>query len=860
MEKDLIKYSKKNNEEILKEFKTNKNGYSNKRARDLLDSYGMNITNKEEKNVKLKLFIKAFANYFNALLFSIIIISIFTDVIYSDVNDFTNIIVLSAIILISSLTQFIEELKSHTSLKELKEIVKNTTRVVRDNKEYEVPLETIVPGDIIKLSAGDIIPADLKILESTDLFISDSAFTGESLPVEKRKTSKETNNIFELENILLLGSDVISGSATAIVIKTGFDTHLSKIEDSLEKTNNETSFDIGIKSISLLLIKITLFMVPLVFSINYFKVGDLKTAFIFSLTVAVGTTPELLPMIINSNLAKGLINMSKKKVIVKNLSSIQNLGAIDILCTDKTGTITEDKIVLDEYLDIYGNEDLEVLKYAYLNSYYQTGLKNLLDLAIINRANKHDLNNELNIYKKVDEIPFDFERRRMSVVLKENNKRILVTKGAAEELLSISKYVMHNNKRIKITDKIKKDIYKVSSDLNKKGLRVITVALKDKDIKDEFTFSEKDEKDMTIIGFVSFLDPPKESAKDAINLLKQHNVITKVITGDNELVAKSVSNKVGLNTTYSLTGEEIINMSDDELRKRVDETTLFSKVAPLEKARILRALKDNGHVVGYLGDGINDAPALKEADVGISVDTGVEIAKETADIVLLEKSLLVLEEGIIEGREVFANIMKYLNMSISSNVGNMISFIAASIFIPFLPILPTQILIQNLLYDFSQLGISFDNVDEEDLLKPKKWNVDNILKFTIWFGPLSSIFDFIIFYVLWTVIGANSIGTQALFQSGWFIMGVVSQTIIIYIIRTRKVPFYKSKPSNLLLFLSILISIIGVILPYLSIGKLIGLVPLPYIYIFIFIIVMTLYMLLTEIVKIYYLRKYKELY
>lgn len=641
-EKDIINLSKTSSNEILLKHNTTINGYSNELANSLLDKFGLNIIKNKKEKTKLKLLFEAFNNYFNALLLVVGIVSFFTDVIFSDNPSYLTPIVLLIIILLSGIIQFIQELRSQISLNKLKDMVINTTAVIRSGIEQEIDIKNIVVGDIIKLSAGDIIPADLRILESKDLFLSESTFTGESNPVEKFDKGNNSNNILELNNICYLGTDVISGTGIGIVIATGSDTYLSKITESIEENIVETSFDKGVKAVSKLLIKMTLVMVSLVFIINLIGKGNPLLAFIFALTVAVGTTPELLPMIINSNLSKGMINLSKKKVIVKNLNSIQNLGAIDVLCTDKTGTITEDKIILDEYLDVYGNKDQSILKYAYLNSYYQTGLKN------------------------------------------------------------------------------------------------------------------------------------------------------------------------------------------------------------------------NGHVVGYMGDGINDAPALKEADVGISVDTGVEIAKETANIVLLEKNLLVLEEGIVEGRKVFTNIMKYLNMSISSNVGNMISFIIASIFIPFLPILPVQILIQNLLYDISQIGISFDNVDQSYTKKPKKWDISNIFRFTVWFGPVSSIFDFLIFYILWYVIGVNTIGTQAIFQSGWFVMGIVSQTIIIFVIRTKQIPFFKSKPSLLLLSLSILISIIGIMLPYLRVGTYFGLVQLPMVYICLFVLVMILYMLFSEFIKYVYIKFYDE--
>lgn len=860
-ENDIIKLSNKSVEETLLFYETTMSGYSQEKVSELLDIYGENVISTKKEKFKLKIFFDSFLNLFNGLLLFVVIVSFFTDVAFTNDKNWATIIILLSIILSSGLIQFVQELRSHISLRDLKNIVKNTTAVIREGKVIEIDLKEVIVGDIIKLSAGDIIPADLRIIQSKDLFISQSTFTGESEPLEKKAISFESNNILDLENICFLGTDVISGTGIGIVFATGDNTYLSKMTIHIEDEVIETSFDKGIKKVSSLLIKATLVLTPIVFLINYFFKGSPLTAFLFAITVAVGTTPELLPMVINSNLAKGLINMSKRKVIVKNLHSIQNLGAIDTLCTDKTGTITEDKIILDEYLNIFGKEDMTVLKYSYLNSSFQTGLKSLLDIAIINRAKENDLEKHLEEYKKVDEIPFDFERRRMSVVLEtESKEKLLITKGATEELLSISKYVLINGKKIKINESLENDIKEVSINLNKRGLRVITVAIKEKDIGGVDSFSIKDEDDLIIVGFVSFLDPPKESAKEAITLLKQHGVNTKVITGDNEYVAKNVCEQVGIETTYSLTGDDIKNMSDEELEKEVEKTTLFSKISPIEKSRIIKALQNNDHVVGYMGDGINDALALKISDVGISVDTGVEIAKETANIVLLEKNLLVLEEGIVEGRKVFANIMKYLNMSISSNIGNMLSFIVASIFIPFLPILPIQILFQNLLYDISQLGVSLDRVDQEYIKEPKRWNVNGMLRFALWFAPVSSIFDFLIFTILWVYIGANTIANQAIFQSGWFMMGVVSQTIIIFVIRTKKVPFLKSKSSKVLIFLSFLISMLGLLLPYLNVGKLIGLVPLPIVYISALFLVMIMYITFTEFIKILYIKKYGEWY
>ncbi len=857
---NLINYSKMKEKEILNHFNSNLNGLSYKNVNKIFSKIGPNKINDQDYFSSLALLKKVLLNPFNILLIIIIIISFFTDIIFSQSNDYATIIILTFIIVISSLMHFVQEFRSQKSLTNLKRLIINTTAVIRESRVKEIPLEEVVIGDIIKLSAGDIIPADMRILSCRDLFVSQSSFTGESEPVEKFPHNiNKDNNVFDVSNICFLGTNVISGSAKAIVIATGSNTYLGKMSKTIVKNDQKTAFDIGISKVSWLLIKITLIMTPLVFFINIFTKGHPLTAFIFALTVAVGTTPELLPMIVTSNLAKGSISMSKNKVIVKNLNSIQNLGAIDVLCTDKTGTITEDNIVLDEYLDVYGNENKGVLKYAYLNSHFQTGLKNLLDKAIISRAVKNKLTLVLSNYKKIDEIPFDFNRRRMSIILEKNNKeKVLITKGATEEILAISSYLEHDGKIIKIKGNLREKIAKVATRLNKKGLRVIAVAKKDIFLRDASLFAKEDENKMVLLGFVSFLDPPKASAKEAIRLLNEYGIKIKVITGDNELVAKNVCSQVGIKTINSLTGNDIELMTKKELLKKINKVTLFSKIAPLQKAYIIRLLKEKGHIVGYMGDGVNDAPALIEADVGISVDSGVEIAKETANIILLEKSLLVLEKGIIEGRKIFANIMKYLNMAISSNVGNMISVIVASILLPFLPLLPIHILIQNLLYDFSQTGIPFDKVDHNYLKKPRKWIATNITRFTFWFAPLSSIFDLIIFAILWYLIGANTISNQSLFQSGWFMMGIISQTLIIHIIRTEKLPFFKSLASPIIIFTTIIISVIGFILPSAKFGSVIGLVTLPKIYLFWLLIVIIAYMLAAELIKSIYIKKYKD--
>lgn len=858
--KKIFEYSKMEKNEILESFTTNELGYTNEYAYRLLQENGYNKVETEDEEKIYDIIIKSFFDPFSIILMCIILISIFTDVLLVQEKSYAKIIVLSLIILVSGTIHFIQDFKTKKSLKKLKEMVTSTISVMRDGVIKEISLTDIVVGDIIKLSAGDMIPADLRILSSKDLFISQSSLTGESEPIEKFElNTKVTTDMFELENICFMGTSIVSGAATVIVIATGKNTYLGQMSKSMVTKKGDTAFDKGIKKITWLLIKITMVMVPIVFVINIVTKGNVLDSFIYAVAVAVGITPELLLVIVTSNLAKGSIEMAKKKTIVKDLNSIQNLGAMDILCTDKTGTLTQDHIVLEEYLDVHGKEDMRILRHAFLNSYFQTGLKNLIDIAIIEKAKSNNLNDILDNYKKVDEIPFDFVRRRMSVVIEDkNNKKQLITKGSVEEILSICKYAEIDGSVEEINNELHDEIMKIANKLNTNGLRVVAIAQKNEFYHDIKTFGVQDEYDMILIGYVAFLDPPKESSKQSIEVLNNYGVAVKVITGDNELVAKKVCYQVGIDTTNSLTGKQIENMSEKEFLEAVEKTTLFSKISPIQKANIVKALQKNGHIVGYMGDGINDAPALVQADVSISVDSGVEIAKESADIILLEKSLMVLGQGLIEGRKVFANIMKYLKMGTSSNVGNMLSVLFASVFIPFLPMLPIHILLQNLLYDISQIGIPFDNVDREYLKVPRKWEIKEISNFIWWFAPISTFFDLVTFAVLWYIIGANTIASQALFQSGWFLLGLLSQTIIVHIIRTGKIPFVQSKPSGILLFTTAAITIIGLIIPYTAFGSYVGLVPLPGLYLACLTVIMISYILITECVKRIYIKVNKD--
>ncbi|MER3632463.1 MAG: magnesium-translocating P-type ATPase, partial [Blastocatellia bacterium] len=737
------------------------------------------------------------------------------------------------------------------------------------NNRREIDLQELVPGDVVHLAAGDMIPADVRLLTSKELFVSQAALTGESLPVEKfsetslnghaaaelmRNIRKMT--VTEMPNVGLMGTNVISGTATAVVVATGANTQFGSLAQGILGKRVPTSFDIGVNSVAWLLIRFVFVMAPLVFLINGLTKGDWTEAFFFAIAVAVGLTPEMLPMIVTANLARGAVKMSKQKVIIKNLNAIQNLGAMDVLCTDKTGTLTLDKVILEKHLDLNGNESLEVLSYGYLNSYYQTGLKNLLDIAVLNHV---ELSQELNLdetYCQIDEIPFDFARRRMSVVVEKGGAdRILICKGAVEEVLGICSEAKLDGETMPLSEPVREKVKQLTRSLNEEGFRVISVAIKSVRNED-YPYSVKDETAMTLVGFLAFLDPPKESAAKAIKALNAHGVEVKVLTGDNEIVTGKICREVGLNVKAVVLGRDLENKTDAELEEIAEQTTVFAKLSPTQKARVIQALKRRGHTVGFLGDGINDAPAFRESDVGVSVDTAVDIAKESANVILLEKSLLVLEAGVIEGRRTFGNIIKYIKMGASSNFGNMFSVLGASAFLPFLPMLPLQLLVQNLLYDVSQTAIPFDSVDAEYLEKPRKWEVGGIGRFMLFIGPISSIFDYTTFALMWFVFHANSDANQSLFQSGWFIEGLLSQTLIVHMIRTEKIPFVQSVASPPLLILTTTIMLIGMYIPFSPLARYLGLEPLPIVYFAWLFATLFCYCVLTQAIKMIYIRKF----
>ena len=843
---------------LFEKYKTSYEGISVVEVDDRIEEYGKNIVEIKNNNTIFHKLKEAFINPFNIVLTIVAIITFITDIVIASKKDYSTFILILSTILISAIISLKEQTKSDNAAKKLKKMITNKMEVIRDDVQTTVDIENIVPGDIVKLSSGDMIPGDVRFLETKDLFIDQASLTGESNPVEKFSTFKEYENITDISNIGFMGTNIVSGSSLALVIATGNNTYFGSMAKSMYSVNEKNSFEKGIDDITKILIKLMIILVPAVLIINIFTIKDFLSSLIFAITIAVGLTPEMLPVITTSTLAKGAVEMSKKKTIVKRLSAIQTFGQMNILCTDKTGTLTEDEVVLEKYMNVSGNEDLRILKHAFLNSYFQTGLKNLIDVAIISRAEKEKLNILKEKYKREDEIPFDFTRRRMSVVLKDDNgKRQLITKGAVDEIMSICSYIDIDGKAIELTDEYRKSAYKVYEENNSAGLRVLAIAQKN-EIHDIETFGIQDESNMVLIGFVGFLDPPKESAKQAIETLKKYGIDTVVLTGDSEGVAFNVCKKVGITIQNSLTGKQVEELTDEELKEKVKTCHLYSKLSPLQKQRIVRIYQENGNTVGYMGDGINDSPPLKQADVGISVDTAVDIAKETADIILLEKDLNVLEQGVINGRKTFTNLLKYIKMATSGNFGNMISVIIASMFLPFLPMLPIHILIQNLLNDFAQIGMPFDNVDNDYLKKPKTWDTKGIKKFMFAFGIISTILDVLCFIVLLYVFKYNTQEKAVLFQSGWFVFGILSQTLIIHMIRTSKIPFIESKSSKQLLISTFAIVGITIFIAFTNIAYIFDMSKLPYSYLIWIFILMCVYVFFIQVYKKKYIHDNKE--
>lgn len=844
---------------------TTRLGLTRAEVEDRQLTYGKNEVVHEQKKNPFIVFIKTFINPFIGVLTGLAVISLVIDVLMAEPGEqeWTGVVIIAVMVVCSAILRFWQEWKANEATDSLMKMVKNTCLVKRAGSgEEELDITELVPGDIVFLAAGDMIPADLRIIESKDLFISQASLTGESEPIEKFPEVKEKQyrkgSIVELDNICYMGSTVISGAAKGIVFETGNRTFLGTIARNLTGHRATTAFDRGISKVSLLLIRFMLVMVPFVFFINGFTKGDWFEAFIFAISIAVGLTPEMLPMIVTANLSKGALSMSKKKTIVKNLNAIQNFGAMNILCTDKTGTLTCDKIVLEKYINADGSNDesKRILRHAYFNSYFQTGLKNLMDKAILSHVKELKLEHLKDAYTKVDEIPFDFIRRRMSVVIEDKQgKRQIITKGAVEEMLSICSHTEFNGEVQSLTDELKVKAQKISEEMNRKGMRVLAVAQKSY-IEKVGNFSVSDEKEMVLIGFLAFLDPPKPSAAEAIKQLHEYGVEVKILSGDNDIVVKAIGRQVGIDTSYSLTGPDIENMDETTLKERVKTTTCFSKLTPLQKTQIISILQEQENTVGFLGDGINDAAALRQSDIGISVDSAVDIAKESADIILLEKDLMVLEDGVLEGRKTFGNINKYIKMTASSNFGNMFSVMFASAFLPFLPMMPIHLLIQNLLYDISQTTIPFDRMDPEFLRKPRRWDASDLKRFMIYIGPISSIFDIVTYLVMWHVLGCNSPEHQSLFQSGWFIEGLLSQTLIVHMIRTRKIPFIQSRATWPVIGMTTLVMVIGIVIPFTSFGASIGLQALPLSYFPWLMGILLSYCVLTQLIKNWYIRKF----
>jgi Mg2+-importing ATPase len=862
-------FSRLSRTEVLASLATRDSGLSELEAEERLALYGPNVIAEEKIPKWYVQFLSSFIDPFIGVLFVLAFVSFLTDVVFSPPaeRNWNAVIIIAVMVMISVIIRFWQEYRSSRDAEQLKAMVRTTGTVFRQESKQEIPITQIVPGDIIHLSAGDMIPGDVRLLSSKDLFVSQSVLTGESMPVEKSEVPPQnlnpdlppvaqSKNLLDLPDICFMGTNVVSGTAIAVIVATGGDTYFGSIAKEVVGKHAETSFEKGINSVSWLLIRFISVMVPVVFFINGFTKGDWLQALLFGLAVAVGLTPAMLPMIVTGTLAKGAVAMAKNKTIVKRLNAIQNFGAMDILCTDKTGTLTQDKVILLRYMDIRGKEDIRVLRNAYLNSYYQTGLKNLLDVAVLGHDDVPGLNHIEARHRKVDEIPFDFHRRRMSVVLEQaEGMNVIITKGAVEEILGVCSSVEDNGAIVPLTREQRAEILKVSEDLNDEGLMVLGVATRLLPHEDR-SYTVADEQDMVLSGYIGFLDPPKETAGPAIAALKNHGIAIKVLTGDNALVTQKVCEHVGIDPEPIVRGDEIEAMNDEELGKIVEETTVFVKLSPLHKSRIIRILQGKGHTVGFLGDGINDAAALRNADVGISVDTAADIARESADIILLEKSLMILEEGVMKGRQTFGNIMKYIKMAASSNFGNMFSVLVASAFLPFLPMLPIQILVQNLCYDISQISIPWDNVDEEYLRVPRIWQSGDIGRFMVFIGPLSSIFDITTFAIMWYIFSANTVGQQSLFQSGWFIEGLLTQTLIVHMIRTRHIPFIQSRASWPVLILTGLIMAIGISIPFTAVGIAIGLSPLPLAYFPWLIGTLASYCLLTQLVKMWYVRRY----
>ena len=839
--------SNKSKEEIFSLYKTNENGLDKNEVYKRLEKFGDNIATNRKKKTPLFFILEALKDKFVLILILLAAIDFITD-------DKIGALIILGITLISVIIRFTQDYSTYKFNEKLKEQIRIFTDVIRDGKQKEIRQEKVVCGDIITLSAGSVIPADLYLFESKDLFINQSSFTGESEAIEKSiNIDSNSNDPIELNNICLMGCNVISGQGKGVVIKTGIDTFIGNMNKKKEVVKEETSFDKGMNHITGLLIKCMIIICILVFIIYGMIRGNINEALLFSLSVAVGITPSMLPMIVNVNLTKGSKALAKKNTLVKSIKSIQNLGSMDILCTDKTGTLTKNNIELQKYINVNGNDDDYVLKCAYVNSYLSTGYKNIVDKAIIQYAKSHNV--DISNYKKIDEIPFDYMRKRASIVVTHHDKYRVIVKGALEEIIKVCDMARIDEEEVPINDEIIEKVNKNAEELAKNGMQVIALA-----IKPEYEGIDKygieDETNFTLVGLIAFLDPPKPSAEVTIKKLKDYGVSIKILTGDNAFATKSICSAVGIDSKI-ITGKEIEELNDYELSKVVEESDIFARMNPMQKERVVSILRKNGHSVGYMGDGVNDAPALTSSDVGISVDGGTDIAKESSDIILLEQNLEVIHNGVIEGRKVYGNILKYMKLALSQDFGDVFSILIASIFLPFLPLLPIQMLIQDFIVELSQIGIPYDNVDEEFIMKVRKWDIKSISRFMIIFGVISSITDVVAFLVFWFVLKYNSIDMQAYFQTAWFVECIVSETLMIFYIRTKHIT--KSKPSNTLLLLTFLTIVFTIVVPIvLSFAQGFNFVLLPGLYYLYLIGFVVLYGVIAQLVKRIYIKKYNE--
>lgn len=836
--------SKKENNTLLKEYDTTISGLNPSIASARLKENGKNIVIKEENKSPFYFLINSFKDQFIILLIFLAIVNYF-------LSDLLGSIIILLIATISALIRFVQDYSVYKFNQKLKEKIYNTTTTIRGNTHKEIKIENVVVGDIITLNAGSIIPADLILLETKDLFLNQSVFTGEVNPIEKKAiTNKNKDQVFDLDRVCLMGSSVISGKATGLVIKTGPDTYLGKVGKEIKTKKELTAFDKGIKSISSMLIKYMIIISIIIIIIDGLFKQNITEAVMFALSVAVGLTPSMLPMIVNVNLTKGSKSLSKKKTLVKKIESIQNLGAIDILCTDKTGTLTEGTITLQKYIDASGKENNDILEYAYLNSYYGTGIKNIIDKAIITYATSHNIN--IDKYEKIDEIPFDYTRKKQTIAVKRNNKVRTITKGAFEEIIKNCTTIKINKKVEPINNTYINNIKNKAKELAEKGMQVIALS------EGNELEPSKYEENMTFIGFVAFLDPPKKDAQDTIKKLNKIGIKTKIITGDNQYATLNICKNAGLNSTNILLGSDIDKLNDEELLTKIEEVDIYARMNPLQKERIVTLYKNNNHVVGYMGDGVNDAPSLAKADVGISVNTATSIAKEASDIIILKQSLTVIYDGVIEGRKVYGNIMKYMKMALSADFGDVFSITIAAIFFPFLPLLPIQMLLQDFIYDISQLALPYDNVDKEFLQKPKKWNTKGISKFMKIMGITSSLIDILAFIIFWFILGYNNVSQASYFQTAWFVTCLATELMIIYSVRSSKNTFMKdaSPYLNTLTIVSLILTILTpIILTKISSFHFEVLPPVFYIYL---ILLILLYFFIVRIIKKIYIKKYGE--